>query len=162
VDYHCDLANQPNNEGIAMSDLIDGKPTTTFWIISAAALVWNLIGLIFYIGQVTMTPETLAKLTEAQQEFFIATPAWANAAFAIAVNAGAFGSLSLLLRKSWAVPLFMLSLLAIVVQYGDAFVLRDAYSVVGINGVIIPSMVFVIGIALLLYSRAVKSCRWLN
>jgi hypothetical protein len=145
-----------------MSDVINGKPSTNFWIIGGAALVWNLIGLVFYIGEVTMTPEALAVLTEAQQEFFISTPTWATAAFAIAVNAGVFGSLFLLLRKTWAVPTLVISLLAIVVQYVDAFVLRDAFGVVGVSSLIIPSMVFVIGIALLLYARVTKERGWLN
>ncbi len=145
-----------------MSDVLNGRPTTNFWIISGAALVWNLIGLVFYVGQVTMSPEAFAKLTESQQEFFAATPSWATAAFAIAVNAGALGSLFLLLRKFWAVPMFVLSLVAIIVQDVDAFVMRDAFSVVGVNGIIIPSMVFVIAIALLLYSRTTKARGWLS
>ena len=145
-----------------MSDLINGKPSTNFWIIGGAALAWNLIGLFFYIGQVSITPAALAALTEAQQEFFLATPAWATAAFAIAVNAGILGSLFLLLRKTWAVPMLVVSLLGIVVQDIDAFVLRDAFGVVGISSLIIPSMVFVIGIALLLYARATKARGWLR
>ena len=145
-----------------MSDVVNGRPTTNFWIIGGAALVWNLIGLVFYVGQVTMSPEALAKLTESQQEFFVATPSWATAAFAIAVNAGALGSLFLLLRKSWAVPMFVLSLVAIIVQDVDAFVMRDAFSIVGVNGIIIPSMVFVIAIAILLYSRTTKARGWLR
>ena len=56
-----------------MSDVLNGRPTTNFWIIGGAALVWNLIGLVFYVGQVTMSPEALAKLTESQQDFFAAT-----------------------------------------------------------------------------------------
>ena len=145
-----------------MSDVIKGKPNTNFWIIGGAALVWNLIGLVFYVGQVSTTPEALAALTEAQQEFFLGTPTWATAAFAIAVNAGVLGSIFLLLRKTWAVPLLVISLLAIVVQDVDAFVLRDAYGVMGISSLLIPSMVFVIGIALLLYARETKKRGWLS
>jgi len=145
-----------------MSDQLNGKPSTNFWIIGGAALVWNLIGLAFYIGQVTMTPEALAQMTEEIQEFFLATPVWSNGAYAIAVNAGVLGSALLLLRKSWAVPMYMLSMLGIVVQDIDAFVLRDAFSIVGIGSLIVPSMVFVIGIALILYSRAAKARGWLN
>ncbi|MDH4124019.1 MAG: hypothetical protein OEW64_10370 [Gammaproteobacteria bacterium] len=145
-----------------MVDYLDNKPSTNFWIIGGAALVWNLIGLVFYVGQVTMSPEALAKMTETQQEFFVSTPAWATAAFAIAVNAGVLGSLFLLLRKSWAIPMFVLSLLAIIVQDVDAFLLRDAFGVLGVSGVIIPSMVFVIAIALLLYARATKTKHWLS
>lgn len=144
-----------------MSDIIDNKPSINFWIISGAALVWNLIGLVIYIGQVTMSPEAMASMTEDQQNFFLETPTWATAAFAIAVNAGVFGSLMLLLRKSWAVPLFAISLLAVIVQDIDAFVLRDAFGLTGVNALIIPSMVFVIGVALLLYARACKAKGWL-
>jgi len=145
-----------------MSDLINGKPNTNFWIIGGAALVWNLIGLVFYVSHVSITPDALAAMTEAHQEFLLTTPTWATAAFAIAVNAGVLGSLLLLLRKTWAVPVLAISLLAIVVQDVDAFVLRDAFGIVGINSLIIPSMVFVIGIALLLYARATKERGWLR
>lgn len=137
-----------------MTKIFNDRPTINFWIIGGAALVWNLIGLLFYIGQVTLTPDALAKMTESQQEFFTGTPAWATAAFAIAVNAGALASLFLLLRKSWAVPAFVISLLGVIVQDVDAFLLRDAFSIVGVNGIILPSMVFVIAAALLLYARA--------
>ena len=37
-----------------MSDIFNGKPTTNFWIIGGAALVWNLIGVLIYVGNVTM------------------------------------------------------------------------------------------------------------
>ena len=145
-----------------MSDALNGRPNMNFWIVGGAALVWNLIGLIFYIGHVTMSPDALAKMTEAHQNFFAATPVWATGAFAIAVNAGVLGSLFLLLRKSWAVPMFVISLLAVIVQDADAFIMRDAFNVLGVNGIIIPSMVFIIAIALLLYSRTTKTRGWLS
>ena len=50
----------------------------------------------------------------------------------------------------------------VAVQDIDAFVMRDAFSIVGVNGIIIPLMVFVIGIALLLYSRTTKARGWLS
>jgi len=84
-----------------MSDIVlNDKPTTTFWIIGGAALVWNLIGLVAYISSVTVSPEAMAKMTVEQQAFYSGTPTWATAAFALAVNAGVLGSLFLLLRKA--------------------------------------------------------------
>jgi len=144
-----------------MSDLLDSRPTTTFWIIGGAALVWNLIGLVFYYSHVTMTPEALAGFTDAQQEFFNATPMWATSAYAIAVNAGALGSLVLLLRKSWAVPLFALSLLGILAQNVHAFLLANGLKVWGSGGIVLPAIVIVIGVALLMYSRTTKDKGWL-
>ena len=146
-----------------MSDIVlNGKPTTTFWVVGGAALVWNLIGLVAYISSVTISPEALAKMTVEQQVFYSGTPTWATAAFALAVNAGVLGSLFLLLRKAWAVPMFALSLVAIVVQNIDAFVLRDAYGLSGINGVILPALIFAVAVALLIYSRGVKKKGWLT
>jgi len=146
-----------------MSDLVlNEKPTTTFWIFGGAALVWNLIGLVAYISSVTISPEALAKMTAEAQAFYSGTPKWATAAFALAVNAGVLGSLFLLLRKSWAVPLFVLSLVAVIVQNVDAFVLRNAYGLSGINGVILPALVFIVAVLLLIYSRNVKERGWLT
>lgn len=145
-----------------MSDIVfNDKPTTTFWIVGGAALIWNLIGLVFYIGHVTISPEALAAMPQLQQDFFAETPTWAIAAFALAANAGVLGSLFLLLRKAWAVPMFLLSLVSVIVQDVDAFVLRDGFSVVGVNGVIIPSMIIVVAIALLFYARSTKERGWL-
>jgi hypothetical protein len=145
-----------------MSDLLDSRPTTTFWIIGGAALVWNLIGLVFYYSHVTMTPEALAGFTDAQQEFFNSTPTWATSAYAIAVNAGVLGSLFLLLRKSWAVPLFALSLLGILAQNFHALLLANGLEVWGSSGIALPAIVIVIGVALLMYSRTTKDKGWLN
>jgi hypothetical protein len=130
-----------------MSDLVlEEKPTTTFWIFSGAALVWNLLGLVAYISYVTMSPEALAQMT----------------AFALAVNAGVLGSLFLLLRKAWAVPMFVLSLVCVVAQNIDAFLLRDAFAIMGVNSLIMPSAIFVVAILLLIYSINVKGKRWLT
>ncbi len=145
-----------------MPEFINDKPPTSFWVFSSAALVWNLIGLVFYYGQVTMSPETAATLTAEQQEFFAATPVWATSAHAIAVTFGVLGSLLLLFRKSWAVPAFVISFLAIVVQDVHAFVLANALEVFGgVNALILPGIVIVIGAALIGYSISAKNKGWL-
>lgn len=144
-----------------MSDEINGGPNTNFWIIGAVALVWNLVGLMFYYLEVTATPESLASLTEAQQAFLSGKPAWATSAFAIGVTTGVLASLLLLLRKGLAVALFAVSLLAILVQNGHAFLLANGLEVWGINGLILPTVIIVIAVALLLYARAAKAKNWL-
>ena len=42
-----------------MNDLINGKPSTNFWIIGGAALFWNLLGLFLYYQNVTTTAADL-------------------------------------------------------------------------------------------------------
>lgn len=131
---------------------------TSFWIVAGAALVWNLIGLTIYYQHVTASPEALAtSLGEAQAAFLASTPAWATSAYAIAVNAGVLGSLLLLLRRAWAVPLFAISLAGVLVQDLHAFVLADALEVWGPGGLVLPAIVLVIAVALLAYSRKAKA-----
>lgn len=145
-----------------MTDEINAGPNTNFWLVGAAALVWNLLGLVFYYLEVTATPESLASLTEAQQAFMIGKPAWATSAFAIAVTTGVFGSLLLLLRKRLAVLLFAVSVVAILAQNVHAFLIADGLKVWGTSGLLMPAVIFVIAVALLLYARFAKSKNWLS
>jgi hypothetical protein len=145
-----------------MIDALDDRPPTTFWVVGGAALLWNLIGLMFYYMQVTMTPEALESFTAEQQAFFTSAPVWATSAHAMAVNAGILGCLMLLLRKAWAVPLFGLSLAGIIVQDLHAFVLSSGLDIFGSQAIILPAIVAVIATALVLYSRQAKGRRWLT
>lgn len=140
-----------------MSDEPAGKPPTSYYIIGGVFLVWNLIGLMFYYQQMTLTPETLAGLGADIAAFMEATPVWANAGYALAVNAGVLASIFLLLRKSWAFPLYIASFLGVVTQDLDAFVLRDVAGVWGSSAYYLPSVVIVICIAELWYSRSVAN-----
>ncbi len=145
-----------------MTDLLDDKPAMSFWIVGACALVWNLIGLVIYYSHVSMTPDALEGFTEAQQAFFNSTPVWATSAYAVAVTAGVLGSLFLLLRKAWAVPLFVLSLIGIVVQDLHAFVLSNGLEVWETKDIYLPAVVIVVAIALVMYSRGAKKKRLLT
>lgn len=148
-----------------MSDeFIDDRPTLTYWIISGAALIWNLLGLYMYVGTRTTTPETYAAqgYTPEQIAFIGATPEWALSAFAISVTAGVLASLFLLLRKSWAVPTFILSLVAVVAVNINNFLLMNTVEVLGMVPVYIQSTVIVIGVLLVLYSHSAKRKGWLT
>ena len=145
-----------------MSDEINGGPSTNFWIIGGAALVWNLIGMLIYYQEVTLTAEALATLTDAQRAFIAERPDWATSAYAIAVTTGVLASLLLLLRKSLAVLMFAVSLLAIIVQDVYGFVVANGLQVWGTPALGIAAAVLVIAVALLLYSRAAKAKHWLG
>lgn len=129
-------------------------PTFAFWIIAAVALVWNLIGLFTYYTMVSASPETLAQAyTPEQFAVLDATPAWAWAANAVAVTAGVVGSILLLLRMSLAVPLFIISLVALIVQDVYVFGMSDSMAVFGTQPLIIQGIVFLIALFLVGYAR---------
>jgi hypothetical protein len=136
------------------------KAPTWFTVVAAVLLVWNLLGVMAYIGQVTMSPEALAALPEAQRQLYATTPAWATAAFAIAVNGGALGCVLLLLKKSLALVVLQLSLLGVLAQMYHAFFMSNSFEVFGPGGTVMPVMVVVIAIYLISLAAKAKARRW--
>ena len=134
---------------------------TWFKVAAALALLWNLIGCFAFFSDLRLSPEDLAKLPEAQQALYAARPGWAVAATAIAVFGGALGSIGLLMRKKWAFPVFILSLLGILVQDFGLFVLVGGASLAGPVAVAMQAVVLAIGIGLVLLSRKGIAHGWL-
>jgi len=145
-----------------MNDPTPSKPPAQFYWISGAALLWNISGIAAYFGQVSMSPEALAAMPEAQRALYEDVPAWATAAYAIAVNAGAIGCLLLLLRKSLAVPMLVLSLAGALVQFGHAWFMTPAIEVTGASTVVFPIVIIGIGFYLIWFANDAKAKGWLS
>lgn len=130
------------------------KPTFAFWVIASVALFWNLIGLFQYYVGVTLTPEALAaQFTPEQVAVIEATPVWVTSATALAVTAGVVGSILLLLRMSLAVPFYIVSLVALIVQDIYVFGMSDSLAAFGTQPLILQSIVLLIALFLAAYSR---------
>lgn len=145
-----------------MSEESASKLPNSFYIISGAALAWNILGVMAYVMHVTMTQEAMNELPEAQRMLIENTPAWATSAFAIAVNGGALGCLLLLLRQSWAIPVLIVSLAGIAVQMYHSIVIANSIEVYGPVGMIMPVMAFVIAAFLVWYAKGSKEKGWIK
>ena len=145
-----------------MSEDPNSQPPRSFYIIGVAALVWNLIGVVQYVIRVTMNDAAIAALPVNQQIFIHEMPGWATAAFAIATNAGALGCVLLLLRKDWAYPLFIVSLLGILVQNIHGFAIADGLEVFGGAGAALTALVLIIAAVMIWYSKGAKDKGWIS
>jgi len=145
-----------------MNDAASSKPPALFYWISGVALLWNVAGIAAYYGQVTMSPETLAQMPEAQRALYENIPVWATSAYAIAVNAGALGCLLMLLRKKLALPVLVLSLAGVLVQMSHAFLMTNSIEVLGIGALIFPAVIIVIGAYLIWFANGAKNKGWLS
>jgi hypothetical protein len=137
-------------------------PAIWFWIISAIALLWNLMGVMAYIAQVTMSTETLQALPENERALYESAPAWATAAFAIAVWGGTLGSILLLMRRKWATAVLIVSFIGIVVQMIHSFFISNSFEVYGPGGLVMPVMILVFGAGLIWLSRKATANGWLK
>jgi hypothetical protein len=137
------------------------KPNLGFWISSGIALLWNLMGVNAYLQQAYMTDGFKAMYTPEKLALIEATPAWATAAFAIAVFAATLGCLALLLRKKIAYSLFLISFIAILVQQIDSFMRFKIFEF----SIMELSMTFIIpliGLFLIWYSKSAIDKGWLK
>ncbi len=131
-----------------MSELSKNGAPKWFMVVAGVLLVWNLLGVMAYVMQVMMSPETLAALPDEQRQLYETTPAWATAAFAVAVNFGALGCILLLLRRNLAGLFLQLSLAGVLVQMFHAFFMSNSFEVFGPGGMVMPVLVIVIAIYL--------------
>ena len=79
----------------------------SFWLVGGIALVWNLMGVGNYMMQ--MNAENFAGMPEWWLAVTESRPVWATGAMAISVFGGALAGLLMLLRKSAAFYLFVIS-----------------------------------------------------
>lgn len=138
------------------------KPPSWFWVVSILALLWNLMGVGAYLTQAFTPDDIIAQMEQAMQDLINQTPAWVTAAFAIAVWAGALGSLLLLLRKKLAHIVLIISFIGIVVQMFYNVFISNSIEVYGPGGLAMPIMTLLIGIGLIFLAKKGISAGWLK
>lgn len=144
-----------------MNEKIETRVHWSFWVISAFALVWNVLGGANYLSQ--MNAEFVASLPETHRAIIDGRPAWATGGFAIAVFGGAFGGLLLLLRKSAAVYLFIASLLGTIVTMVHTvnvarspieFSFAESFVMIGLPLLVVAFLIW--------YSKQALGKRWIS
>lgn len=134
------------------------KPGIVFWIIGIIALIWNGMGVYNYLQQAYKTEAVMAKFNADQLALLESLPAWMTALFAIAVFAGALGSIALLMRKKVAVMLFILSFIAATVQQLYWIFGTDAVEIFNESQpYLMPILVIVVAAFLAWYSKNQKA-----
>jgi hypothetical protein len=130
------------------------KPTTVFWVIGIIALLWNISGVGAYLAQAFMSDEALVLLSEAEQAYYNGVPTWVTAAFAISVFTGLTGCIALLMKNKIASLLFVISFIAVIIQFVYNFYIQEFMEVTGAT-IGMPIVIIIIALFLIWYS---KSC----
>jgi hypothetical protein len=138
------------------------KPPVWYHAIAGLATFWALVGCYAYLSQVSMGPEAMAQLPPAQREIWAMTPSWVIAAYAIAVWVGLAGAIGLLLRLSFARIAYVVSLVAIVVQFGWTFAATPILTTVGTSAVFFPLFIAAVCAALVWFAGHAAGRGWLR
>jgi len=130
----------------------------SFWAVGVVSMIWNLLSVVNFFVQ--MNPAMLDAYRESERTIVEGRPSWATAMFAVAVFAGALGSIAVLVRRSIAVPLFMLSFVGVVGTMIHSLSLGIEFSAGEILGIIVMPMV--VPVFLIWYSRFAARQGWLR
>ncbi len=142
------------------------KPTTKsavplwYWLIAAVALLWNLLGCVFFGIEMFAQEAAMESMTEAQKDWARSIPGWIYLVYGLAVSTGVAGSIGLFLRKGWTIAMFAICLVAVIVQMVYTMIPGGGLQVMGPSGLVMPSLVIGIAAALLWFSRFARSRSW--
>lgn len=138
------------------------KPKVFFWIVSIAAILWNLMGVFQYLKSTLMKEELYAEIMSKELygemsknvvELMESTPAWLTGLYAIAVFSGFLASILLVLRKKWATPTYLVSLIAILLQMSYWLFGTESIEIMGPMVFLMPVLVIAVGFFLYSYSK---------
>ena len=130
-----------------------------FWFAAGLALLFEAFGCFMYLAQVSADRSTLPLDQRAMTD---ATPTWMVAAYGIAVWGGLIGAALLLLRRKLAVPVLLVSLLAVMVQFSGLMLVPQLRQTVPDTALLAPVAIIVICYGIFLLARQAEKRGWLR
>lgn len=132
-----------------------------YWAAAVGSLLFECLGCFFYLAEVRLTPEQIAMLPLDQAAMLSARPAWYYAAFGVAVWVGLAGTVGLLLRKTWAVPALLISLIAVIAQFSAILIVPEMRNVTS-DALLGPILVTLVCYGIFMLARLAKRRGWLR
>jgi hypothetical protein len=135
-------------------------PPAWFRIVAVLAVLWNAFGVFQYLSSVGLFGDPMTGMTADQRAAAESIPPAVIGAFALGTFAGLIGSLGLLLRKRWALPALLLSLIALAVLEGWIVFLSGVLDLFG--GPALPVTIVVVAALLAWLAWHARRCGWLG
>ena len=142
-----------------MATALSSSVPLWFRLAALLAIVWNAFGVAVYLSSVGLFGDPAAGLSAAERAAAESIPAWITGAFAIGTFTGLAGSIALLLRKAWAQPLLIVSLVALLILEGWIVFASGALAIFGLA---VPIMVSVGAVLLAWLATHARSRGWLT
>ncbi len=111
------------------------KPSKVFWAVGAFLLLWGILGVSMYILEMTMSEAAyLETYGQSASDIRHSVPTWSVAGYAVGVWTGLLAAILLLMRRAWAVPAYLVSLLGAAVGWSWYIFDPRAKAVMGEQG----------------------------
>jgi hypothetical protein len=130
-----------------------------FRAVAVLAVVWNAFGVAMYLSSVGVFGDPTVGMSDAERAAALSIPGWITGAFAIGTFGGLIGSIGLLLRKAWAQPVLIVSLVGLLVLEGWILFFSGAVDQFGLA---VPIMVSAGAILLAWLATHARKQGWLS
>jgi hypothetical protein len=121
-------------------------------VVGGLSLLWNAFGCFDFTMTATRNAAYLKPYPQEMLDYWFAMPAWMWIVWAIGVFGGLAGSLGLLLRKRFALGLFLMSFLAAALSMTMGYFDKDAPRMEGAQ--FMPFVILGVAFLLIVYARS--------
>lgn len=145
-----------------MNDTPSQRPT---WFIATAVilLLWALAGVASFAAHMFVGEEMAAQQSAWDLTYFRALPAWFAWDYALATLAALAGAVALLMRSRFSVPLYVLSLVGVVIQFGYVFAGTDLLAHKGAAATVpFPLFIALMGVVQIVFARLAAKRGWVG
>ena len=130
-----------------------------FWAVAIGALLFEAAGAFLFANSLTLDPATLPL---DQRAIYDATPQWMTIAWAVAIGTGLIGALGLLMRRRFAEPALLVSLVAVAVQFAGIFLVKQLRELTPEDHLMVPVVILVLAYALWQTAKLARRKGWLS
>lgn len=145
--------------GDQINAIESNSPPAWYWLAAVAALLFELAGAYLFGNSLMLDP---ASLPLDQRAVYEATPQWMTIAWGVAIASGVLGAVGLLMRRRFADPLLLVSVLAVAVQFSGIFLVRQLRELTPEDHLIVPVVILLLAYGVWQLSRLAKRRGWLR
>lgn len=140
----------------------NAKPPIWFWALAILLLLWEAVGVYACVMQLRLGAESWPDAMDYDRRLYLAMPVWYNWVYVVATFGGLLGAIALVLRRTIAVPLYIVSLIAIVAMFGYVFATTDIIAHKGFAAAGFPIAIFLLGLLAVWLARTARARGWLT
>ena len=130
-----------------------------YWATAIAALLFEAAGAFLFANSLTLDPATLPL---DQRAVYEATPQWMTIAWALAIGAGLLGAIGLILRRRFAEPALLISLIAVAVQFSGIFLVKQLRELTPEEQLLMPVVILMLAYAFWQAAKLARRKGWLS
>jgi hypothetical protein len=137
------------------------KPAVSAWYWAAAvgALLFEAAGALLFANSLMLDPATLPL---DQRAIYDATPQWMTIAWAVAIGTGSAGAVGLIMRRRFAEPALLISVIAVAVQFSGIFLVKQLRELTPEDHLLVPVVILVLAYAIWQTAKLARRKGWLN